>query len=79
MVLEIAADARQIVHHGNALSPDLVRRSDTRQQQELRRVDRAARENDLARPGSTQRTAVPEFDRGRAAAFHDDAARKRAG
>src|SRR6266704_1208103 len=63
VVLEIAADTRQIMRDGNALSPHLVRRSDPRQQQELRRVDRAPREHDLARSGQAQRSAVPEFDR----------------
>src|SRR6266576_6649364 len=62
VVLEIAADTREVVRYRNALSPHLVRRSDSREQQELRRVDRAPRENDLTRSGQAQRAAVPEFD-----------------
>src|SRR5438876_6739487 len=79
VVVEIAADTGQVMRYRNALSPHLVRRPDPRQQQELRRVDRAPRENDLARSGRAQRAAVLEFDRGRATTFHDDTARKRAG
>mgnify|MGYP003338728194 CR=1 FL=1 len=48
MVLEIAADARQIVQRLDADRLQVIGGADTRQQEKLRRVHRAATQNDLA-------------------------------
>ncbi len=48
MILQALADARQMVHQRNAELCELVLRADARQQQKLRRVHRAAAQDDLA-------------------------------
>ena len=48
VVLEVAANARQLVAHVHADGPQLVRRSDPRQLEELWRADRAGRQHHLA-------------------------------
>src|SRR5580700_4243520 len=48
MVLQVGADARPIEHHSNTVLTQLFGRADTGQQQDLRRTDRAGRENDFA-------------------------------
>ena len=48
MILQVAADARQIVQHRKAHRLQRRRRPHARQQQQLRRVDRAAAQNHLA-------------------------------
>jgi len=48
VVLEVLADTRQVVDDLDAEGAELVGRPDTRQEQELRRVDGAAAEDDLA-------------------------------
>ena len=49
VILQVRADAGQIVLDANAVRAQLIRRADARQQQQLRRIDRAAAENHLAR------------------------------
>jgi len=48
MVLQVAADTRQLVQAVDADRLQVIGRADARQHQELRRVHRASRENDLA-------------------------------
>ena len=43
VVLQIVPDARQVVHHLDAVLPQMLGRADARQLEELRRVDRAGR------------------------------------
>ena len=74
MILEVAADARQIVDHGDAVWPERVARTDPRQHEELGRVDRAGAEDDLALGADSPRLgAVGDLDSGRAAALQRDA------
>ncbi len=51
VILQVAADARQSVLDGNAMALQLLRRADARQQQELRRLEGAGREDDGAAGG----------------------------
>jgi hypothetical protein len=48
VVLQVAPDARQVVAHLHAGGAQVVGRADARQQQQLRRVDRARRQQHLA-------------------------------
>ena len=48
MVLQIAADLRHIEHNRNPEAGEVIGRPDTRQHQELGRVDGAAAQDDLA-------------------------------
>ena len=57
-----------------------LRRTDAGELQQLRRVIRAAGDQDfLARPRGPQRAALPVFDRPRTASFEQDALRQRRG
>ena len=49
VVLQIVPDARQLVHHLDAVRAQVLGRPDPRQLEHLRRVDGAAGEHDLAR------------------------------
>ena len=49
VVVEVPPDARQVHDRLDADGPELVRVADPRQQQELRRFDRAGADDDLAR------------------------------
>jgi hypothetical protein len=48
MILQVLADARQVVHDLDARFPQVRRRADARQEQQLRRAERAAADDDLA-------------------------------
>ena len=48
MVLQVAADARQVAHHGDAHRGELVGGPDAGQEEELGRVDHAGAQHDLA-------------------------------
>ena len=48
MVLQVAADARQVVHDRNADRPQMIGRADAGLQQQLRRADGAGRDEHLA-------------------------------
>src|SRR5260370_17127595 len=48
MVLQVPAHAGTIEHNRDAELMEIGRRADARQQQDLRRTDRACRQNDLA-------------------------------
>ncbi len=74
MVLQVAPDPGQVEEDGDPVPADLVRRTDAGEEQELRRVDGAAREDDLApRPRRVQPPAPAELDPGGALAGEDDA------
>ena len=62
MVLEVGADARQVVDDLDADLPQVVGRADARQQQQARRADAA---------GGDQHLALAAQDRGRSALVHD--------
>ncbi len=80
MVLQIAADARQIGDDGQAESAQIVGRADPRQKQELWRVDRAGGDNDFTLgSGDRRRVADGVFDADRAIFLEDDAQRQSAG
>ena len=79
MVAQIGADARQIVDDIDALRLEVGGGADARQQQDLRRIDRAGRQHDLApRPEPPHRPALPELDADRALALEQHARRLRA-
>src|SRR5690606_4712295 len=48
MVVQVLADARQVVHDGDATLGEQRARADARQLQQLRRADRSGRKHDLA-------------------------------
>jgi hypothetical protein len=60
VVLQVLADARQVVDDVDADSAELVRVPDTRELEQLRRVDGAAAEDYLARPDE-YRATCPEY------------------
>src|SRR5437879_11825022 len=73
MVLQAAPDTGQVLHHRDAERGQLVLRADPRQQQELRRVDRAAAQDDLARgAGGIDAALAAEADADGAAALEQD-------
>ena len=57
MILQIAADPRQIQHHRHADRPQMLRRPDARQHQQPGRVDRARRQHHLALGPQHRRSA----------------------
>ncbi len=65
MVLQIVADARQLVHHLDAVRAQVPGRADARELEELRRVDGAAGEHDLAPRLCAQLAAVLAVAHGR--------------
>ncbi len=80
VVLEVLADAGQIVDHLDAGPCEFVRRSDARQQQELRRVDGAGAEHDFGRGIGLLHLAQPQIlDTDGAAVLDQQARRQYAG
>src|SRR5579872_4283418 len=80
MVDQVAADARQIVPHGNAERAQMLSRPDAGDLQDVRRVYRAARHDDLA-IGLHRRgvAATDEFDADAALALEEELAGLRLG
>src|SRR6185312_1092871 len=63
VVLQIGADARRVAHHRNAEGPEQFAWADAGELQQLRRVEGAAGENDLAiGAGAAQLPVLPVFD-----------------
>src|SRR5262245_50815474 len=80
MVLQVGADARHVGDHVDAEGLQQARRSHTRELQELRRVERAAGDDDLAfGAGGARLAALLVFDPDGAAAVEQDAPRQRVG
>ena len=80
MVLQIVADAGRVEHDLDAVLLQQVGRSDARELQQLRRVVRAAGNEDfLARPRRAHAAFLLVFDRLGATAFEQDALRQRRG
>src|SRR5262249_6363071 len=80
MVLEILADAGQVVQGRDAMGGELLARPDAGQLQELRIVDRAGREDHLApRHHSSRLTALAIFDADGLVSLEQDAGRERMG
>ena len=80
MVLQVLSDAGQVMHGGDAVLSHLSAVADAREHQQLRGLECAGRDDDLA-PGADllQRLALPVFDADRALAFEQDAGGVRAG
>ena len=80
VVLQIVADAGRVEHDLDAVLLQQVRRPDAGELQQLRRVVRAAGNQDfLARPRRAHAAVLPVFDRRGAAALEQDALRQRRG
>ena len=62
VVLEVLADGRQVVHDVDPQSPQLAGVTDPRELEDLRRVDRAAAEDDLVRVDSLDLATVHGLD-----------------
>ena len=62
MVLQVRADAGQVVRDADAERAQLIGRADAGQHQQLRRVDRAAAEDHFARLGARQAAAMAIVD-----------------
>ena len=63
VILQVVADAGGVEHDVNAVALQQLRRSDAGELQQLRRVIRAARDQDfLARPHGAQSPVLPVFD-----------------
>ena len=79
MILQIVADAGRIEHDVDAVLLQQFRGSDARELQQLRRIIRAARDqNFLARlQGDAEISFLLVFDRPRAAPFEQDALQRR--
>jgi len=80
MVVQVGADRGQVAHHPDAHLLQMRARSDTRQQQQLRRAVDAARDDHLA-PGAGRLETLrrPVFDADRAAVLDQDAGCVRVG
>src|SRR5437588_7046463 len=68
MVLEVLAASRQVVQDAHSERIELLRVADTRELQQLRRVDRAAAEDDLVR----RHDVSTHLDAGRPRPLEDD-------
>ena len=80
MILQVGADARHVGDHVDAVRAQQLGRSEPGKLQQLRRVERAAGQDDLAAgAGSLRRAALPVFDPDRAPPLEQDAARQRVG
>ena len=78
VILQIVADPGRIEHDIDAVLAQQFRRADAGELQQLRRVIRAARNQDfLARPRGSQRPGLAVFDRHRATSIEQDALRQR--
>ena len=79
MVLQVCADAGQIVDDPDAVFLQMPGRADAGEHEKLRRVDRAAAQDDFAAGvGGAQRAALPVFDAARAPSVQDQPRRQRA-
>ena len=72
VVLEVLADAGEVVHHVHAERLELARVADPRELEELRGVDRAAAEDHLAPADLAQLAALERLDADGAARFEED-------
>ena len=80
VVLQVGADARHVGDHLDAERAQQRGRSEPRELQQLRRVECAARQDDLAAGvGDAGRIALPIFDADRAPARKQNTARQRIG
>ena len=80
VILQIVADTGRVEHDPDAMLPQQVRRPHAGELQQLRRVVRAAGNQDfLARPRRAHAAFLPVFDRFGATAFEQDALRQRRG
>src|SRR5581483_6793491 len=77
VILEVLADAGQVVDRANADRLELPRVADARELQELRRVDRAAAEEDLPGPDGGTPPAMDHLDADGAAGLEEDARHER--
>ena len=78
MVLQVPADAGQIVDDPDAVLLQMPGRADAGEHQELRRVDRPAAQDDFAAgAGGAQRIALAVFDAARAPAVQQQPGRQR--
>ena len=66
VIVQVRADAGQILGDANAVRAQMVGRTDAGQQQQLRRIDRAAAEDYFARLGAGQSAVMAIVDAGRA-------------
>ena len=73
VVLQVLPHAGQVGDDADPVRAQLVRRADARQLEQLRRVDRAAAEHDLARPDAVRAAPAGVVDAGRARAVEADA------
>ena len=72
VILQVAADARLVVHDGDAQLAEPVGRTDAGELQDLRRADRTGRQDDLAPGPRLEEPAVlPELDADGALAVED--------
>ena len=78
VVLEVPADAGQLVPRLDADCAEVLRRADARELEQLRRVDRAAAEDHLARLDDLPARAARDLDADRARAVEHDPRRGRA-
>ena len=78
MIHQVPAHMRRVMDHVDAHIAQMRGRADPRQHHQLRRVDRAAAENDLPGAGDMRPALLHIFDPGRAAPLHHDARRHRA-
>ena len=79
MVLQVLADAREVVHDADAERLELGRVADPGDLQQLRRVDRAAAEDHLARLDPLGPDPARYLDPDRARAVEQDAVDERCG
>ena len=80
VILKVFADAGHVGGHADAMRAQQRGRSEPGKLHQLRRVERAAGQDDLAAgAGSPRRAALPVFDPDRAPPLKQDAARQRVG
>ena len=78
VVLQVLSDARQILHHGNAVLAQMVCRPDAREHQDLRRIDGRRRLTITSRRRTRllHATALGVLDADGALALEQDAQRQ---
>ena len=80
VILQVFADARQVVYHGYAHRLQVLGRAYTREQEQLRRTKGACTEDDFTtRPDFLSFTALVIGNATGALALHDDLGRQRMG
>src|SRR5690606_1027463 len=62
VILQVAADARQRLTHTDTTFTQMIGRTDARQHQQLRRIERAAGKDHLAGLGTLEATVMPIVD-----------------